>query len=148
MSAQPINRPKLKPNRPKPFVQIAMDTQSSPSPNLSSRSNCQAQSDLGLPHQSKPNPIWAPDISKVQSLFATAISKLQIHSWALHLYQKGSAVFTRTWLSRPPALGDSVYFHRHISNISQTLLFIYFIYLFNYLIIYLFIHLFIYFIFN
>ena len=31
-------------------------------------------------------------------------------------------------LSRPPALGDSVYFHRHISNISQTLLFIYFIF--------------------
>jgi hypothetical protein len=36
-----------------------------------------------------------------------------------------------TWLSRPSARDDSVYFHRHISNISQTRLFIYlFIYSF------------------
>ena len=66
-----------------------------------------------------PKLLCAPIKAQAQPLCAPATSKLQINSWALHLYQKGSAVFTRTWLSRPPAPGDSVRFHEHISNISQ-----------------------------
>jgi hypothetical protein len=72
----------------------------------------------------KPNPNWAPKIFKAHFEYAPATSKLQINSWACHLYLPGGVQFLSTWLSRPPAPGDSVYFHRHISNISQTHLFI------------------------
>ena len=87
----------------------------------------QAQFDMGS-QTSKIQFIWIPEESKAQLKWASATSKMQTNSWALHLRPKSSVQFLSTWLSRPPAPDGSVHFHGHISNISQTRLFIIFVY--------------------